>query len=140
MIPEPILDAICQEQGVDLHTSGRNARKAQCPRCLAWCLRGLDDDRIAEDVFVDPVALSPLGEALAVHLGLGTYRLGRRCESRVALERRDCFRRLDEAGSLPRADVVPQHRCGRTWRRAVLLAASRLPRPPPPYTSNEPPF
>lgn len=90
----------------------RRVRGRTCKRCGQAILTGLDADAAAGNAYVDPLPLSPLGEALAQIAGLATYELlwtGVRLE----LEYRDAWSiEGHPAGSRAGVDVVAEHQCG----------------------------
>ena len=88
---------------------GRKARAAY-HGCGARIVAGLDGDCGGLRAVADLVALTPLGEAVAVIDGRATYAL--RGQLRLELDRRDSF---DVAGSPAGTrdyPVLPEHRCG----------------------------
>lgn len=78
-------------------------------RCGAVVIVGDDDDRMAATARVDPIALTPLGEALALVAGRGTYELRRRA-SIPELDRRDMW--TIPARSAGIHTVLADHVCG----------------------------
>lgn len=91
----------------------RSARAFQCPKCHAFCMRGLDDDRTAGIAIVDSRPLNAHGELIALLEGRVTYDLAWR-GYRYELD----FRYVDNVrgnppGSQAGVDVVCEHRCGR---------------------------
>jgi hypothetical protein len=92
----------------------RRAHPHRCPKCGAWTVRGLDADWAATDAICDPIALSPLGEALAYlrppqRFQGQTYALVRL--ARYELERRDAGRIAGSPAGSPRQDVLRSHLC-----------------------------
>lgn len=85
----------------------RTAGLHLCPRCRRPTLTGLDDDTAARTAHADPAPITPLGEALAVLAGRGTYDLtaigGKR-----QLWRRDQW----HIAGARRYPVLAEHRCG----------------------------
>jgi len=89
---------------------GRRIRATRCRHCACSILVGLDADRCALPVQVDPLPLAPLGEALAILDGRSTYAL--HVGAGIAeLQYRD---RWQIAGSPAgtRLDILSAHRCG----------------------------
>jgi hypothetical protein len=92
---------------------GRAARATTCRACGAFVLRGLDADRAALPVVVDPVPLNELGEFAALLAGRKTYETSgsnQRCELNP--------RNPDRIGACPatarsRTIVLVEHHCGR---------------------------
>jgi hypothetical protein len=91
----------------------RSAKSFQCPTCHAFCMRGLDHDRVAGIAIVDARPLNAQGELVALLEGRATYNLA---------WRGGCyeidFRELESIKASPpgrRADVdvVCAHMCGR---------------------------
>ncbi len=93
----------------------RAARARRCKGCRRYVLVGLDGDRCALPVAVDPEPLSALGEAAALLTGRTTYRLAF-LSSRLELDARDRYQiRGDAAGRTgPQHDVLAAHACGTT--------------------------
>lgn len=83
----------------------RRVRTARCPSCRRTVLEGLSGDVAAWQAVVDPEPLGPAGEAVALLLGLHTYRL--RLER---LDIRDPWHISDRDPILP-GDVVADHDC-----------------------------
>jgi hypothetical protein len=139
-LPTHVLDHLAATTGVDYRAASRKARRSPCRGCSAWTLRGLDDDLLAEDVRVDVIPLTLLGEAVARRQGFGSWQLSA-SENGLQLNRRDRYSIAEKpAGTLPRADVVPGHSCGRRWL-PPCIARSRLPRAGPASAfRGDPPF
>lgn len=72
-MPDWVVAAIDTKTGTDLRSGGRKARATTCGKCRAPVLVGLDADRCAFTVTVDPHPLSNLGEAQALLAGRQTY-------------------------------------------------------------------
>jgi len=89
----------------------RAARARRCRTCRQYVLAGLDADRCALPVAVDPDPLSRLGEAAALIGGRTTYSL-RFLSGRLELDHRGQFEIRGEAGSEIRHDVLAGHVCG----------------------------
>ena len=98
------------------------------PGCHQPVLAGLDANRCALSVMVDPYPLTPAGEVWALQSGRRTYAL-----SRGALERRD---RWTIPGQTPshRVTVLAEHRCGDPPPADLRLP----PAPPAPHVDKEP--
>jgi hypothetical protein len=95
----------------------RAAKAAICLRCDGCRLDGLDSDRCALDVHVDPEPISAFGELQATLAGLRTFEI-RRVAGGYHLEWRDAGHiRVRPAGS-GRVDVLVEHRCGFVVDRA----------------------
>jgi hypothetical protein len=123
-----------------------HAALRRCPDCRAQVLTGPDSDFAAITVRLDPTPLSPLGEALALTLGRGAWRIAANA-GRLLIDRRSPWAVAgDPAGTLLRADVLTAHTCGNPWPSgfadtAGLSAPTRLPVPrarsdpggPPPF-------
>lgn len=89
----------------------RRARIRTCS-CGQAVLAGLDDEILAFEVQVDPVPVSPIGEALALIEGRRTFSLARE-GGRYVLDPRTAADILHHpAGTHPRRDVLRAHRCG----------------------------
>lgn len=86
---------------------GRAARARRC-RCRQYVLAGLDSDRCALPVAVDPDPLSARGEAVALIAGRSTYSL-RFLSGRLELDHRGHFE--IRGGRTYRVDVLAGHRC-----------------------------
>lgn len=139
MIPEPVLDAISERTGMDFRGAPRRIRRRTCPRCGWPALIGLDADMCAGLAAVDPVPLTPFGEALALVRGMDTY-VVHSYGGRWVIDRRDPWQRaVDAAGTLRHADVVPDHRCGYRWP-GPTIAMTRLPMKVTETLLDEPPF
>lgn len=90
---------------------GRAAKARRC-RCREYVLAGLDGDRCAFPVAVDPDPLSRLGEAVALVAGRSTYSL-RMLSGRLELDHRNHFEiRGEVARTNLRHDVLVRHTCG----------------------------
>lgn len=91
---------------------GRAARARRCRTCRSYVLAGLDADRCALPVAVDPDPLSRLGEAAALIAGRTTYSLRFR-SGRLELDDRSQYEIRGDAGrEAPRRDVLAGHVCG----------------------------
>lgn len=102
----------------------RAARARRCRDCRRYVLTGLDADRCALPVAVDPDPLSVLGEATAILAGKTTFAL-RFLSGRLELDHRGHF----ELRSPPRRlDVLAGHACGQPSLGSLpdLGMASRL--------------
>lgn len=129
-LPAHVLAHIATTTGVDHRQVSRRTRRDRCRRCSAWIFRGLDADLCAGDVRVDAVPLSPLGEAVAVLAGLGTWRLSVTATigGRLQLDFRDPISiRAEPAGALERADVLPGHSCAPRQWLPPCRAPTRIP-------------
>lgn len=106
-----------------------DARTERCARCRAETVRGLDGILCAFDVRLDPVPLSPLGEAAALTFGRYTWSLTLRGVRTLEISPRDPWSIAAlPAGTLRRADVLTRHVCGRPWPLdGPLTAPSQLP-------------
>ena len=116
MIPERVLEAVAARSG----GGSRRVNLSRCPSCGWPALRGADADRCGAVVRVDPVPLTPLGEALALVRGMETFTLHLESDMWVLDYRDPWGRAADPAGGLWRADVVPEHRCGYLWPSPVI--------------------
>ena len=89
---------------------GRGCRAVKCLVCRSDVVAGPDEDRMAMPAICDPVALSPLGEALALLEDRRSYRL-ERYKDGSALTLRTHW---DIAGHPAGEEtiVVCDHRCG----------------------------
>lgn len=105
-LPAPILQRIADTTGLDPRL-GRRARATVCPRCHQPVLTGLDEDRCAFTATTDPVALTTVGEALALISGRATYQLTGRPPH---LLHRDQWRISGQPADT--AIVLPSHQCG----------------------------
>lgn len=111
MIP-PWLQAILEAKGAwNGDGIGRAARAGYCRDCGQVVLRGLDADRVALTVTVDPQPLNPLGEFLALATGRLTFSL--RWRGRYEIDRREsCHIQTAPARVRGKSSVVVEHRCG----------------------------
>jgi hypothetical protein len=116
----------------------RAARARRCRSCRQYVLTGLDADRCALPVAVDPDALSARGEAIAILAGKSTYSL-RWLSNRLELDRRN---RWEIAGASRRLDVLAGHLCGQPSLGTVpgLGAESRIALPSPVIGLDNAPF
>lgn len=111
-MPDHVLAHLIRIGRLDDDGISRRAHARLCRACGAVTMAGLDDDKVAVTARVDPVPLSPLGEAQVLMSGRRTYALeytsrGYRLDPRTAAH----IRRAP-AGSVPGIDVVGEHRCG----------------------------
>jgi hypothetical protein len=113
----------------DVAGVGRNARGRRCRDCGDWVLAGLDADRCAEVVYVDPTPLTALGEAMAHIAGLSTYAL-RREGPGFRLDHRSRWHIAGTPAGSPgqRHDVVSAHQCSAPEPGAPLVTESVLQR------------
>jgi hypothetical protein len=109
------------------------ARRTRCPGCRRWTLAGLDGSVCALLTVVDPVALDPVGEMVALLAGCRTVSLGR--DGR--LQRRGA-REIAAGQPLP---VLAIHRCDRTNTGTPLdgKPAAPLIEVPPIHEPGDPP-
>jgi hypothetical protein len=100
-------------------------KQSRSQRCRETVWHGLDDDTAALEVDVDPVALTPHGEAWAVISGRITYTVDPLTRRRVS---RQMWRRRAAHIGKPEhwATVHAAHRCGQP-----IPDDWRLPPPPP---------
>lgn len=99
----------------------RRARAELCKGCGRALMRGLDAERCASDVRVDPHPLSALGELQALVDGVRTFELHWR--GRYEIDYRDDFSIAGRTpGSLHNVDVVAEHKCGRTQVHTLVSA------------------
>jgi hypothetical protein len=90
----------------------RAARARWCRRCHGPIMSGLDGDRIAAVVEVDPAPLDAAGELLALMSGASTYDLAWR-GGRYEIDPRTRYEIAGwPPGSRPGVDVVRAHICG----------------------------
>lgn len=90
---------------------GRKTHPAR-HRCGAPVLTGLDADRAALQVTVDPAPLTAIGEAAALILGRQTYEL-HTAGDRQELDYRDRHRITARPANLEKSHVVQAHECGK---------------------------
>lgn len=109
-LPEHVQQTIREQRG------GRKAVYRLCGSCLVPVLEGMDADRCAWTVRVDPTPLTPLEEVLCVLADRPTYTL--RIGERMILDYRDEYGVGKPSAQL----VVPGHLCGARF-------GSTLPRP-----------
>lgn len=123
----------------DIDGVTRAARARRCRTCRKYVLAGLDSDRCALPVAVDPDPLSALGEAAALIAGRATYAL-RFWSGRLELDHRNQYE--IRAGGDRRRDVLADHLCGQPSIGAApaLGMVSRLAPPPTASPAAEPPF
>ncbi|WP_067428314.1 hypothetical protein [Nocardioides jensenii] len=113
-----------QRQGV-LSITGINRRaQARSCTCGAQILAGLDATIAALQVFVDPIPLSPLGEAMALLEGRRAVSLNREGGTWVLNDRYDLQIEGWPAGTKRGEDVLREHRCGSSPLTQPLMADS----------------
>lgn len=95
---------------IGVPTRGRGCKATKCLVCQQSILAGLDEDQMAMPALVDPIPLSPLGEALALMDGRHTYKLARHKQG-LALWRRTHFNIRAHPAS-EETIVVADHKCG----------------------------
>lgn len=139
-VPQRLAQHLINAGHWDVNSVGRNARGRRCRDCGDWVLAGLDGDRCAEAVHVDPTPLSALGEAMALIAGKGTYAL-RREGPAFRIDHRHRWAIAAKPAGTPgqRYDVVASHACSDTGPTGPLAIESVL---IPPKVSNHehPPF
>lgn len=82
------------------------ARRRRCPDCRRWTLVGYDGNVAALLIAVDPVALDPVGEMVALLAGCRTVEL--------APDGRLHRRGVRQIAAGRRRPVLARHRCDRT--------------------------
>lgn len=122
MIPtwlQPILETrgALNQDGIS-----RAARARHCRRCGRTTLRGLDADRAALAVTVDPTPVNALGEFLALSAGRITYDLEWRAGRYELSPREPAHIRAAPARLRARRQVVVSHSCGSTMPADGLIA------------------
>lgn len=140
-VPQWLAQQLINSGHWDVNAIGRNARGRRCRDCGEWVLAGLDGDRCAEAVHVDPTPLSALGEMVALVGGLGTYAL--RTESpafRIDHRHRWAIARTPAGSPGQRYDVVAEHRCGAPEPTGPLVTESVLQRQSAQENHERPPF
>lgn len=138
MTTAPWLQRYLEDRGLwNADGFARAARGRRCRICREYTLAGLDSDRCALPVAVDPEPLSARGEAAALLAGRTTYSL-RFLSGRLELDRRSHF---EIRGEQRRLDILARHVCGEPSIGLApgLGALSRLDPLPDPVTA-EPPF
>ena len=88
---------------------GRRARSERCPGCGATVLHGLDGDRAARVVTVDPTPLTNAGELAALARKQRTYTLSW-CGDGYEIDLRDQFH-IAGTPAERHGRVVTDHRC-----------------------------
>lgn len=115
----------------------RGAKAAKCIKCFKPILVGMSEDVMAHVALVDPIALSPLGEALALIDGRNTYQLGK-YDRGLALWQRDHWRIAGRAAG-PDWIILTDHKCESTAKfpsvEIPLLTSKNES-----VLENEPPF
>ena len=127
--------AMLEAQGLMVDRMTRRVSARTCRECHAPILAAIAGDVAGIPAYVDPVPLSPLGEALAVLCGRYTCSL-RPAARGLRLDLRDSYHITEAAGS-GRYDVVAQHRCGAA---PLPEALSKLPAPTPRKKETACPF
>lgn len=110
---------------------GRRLTPRYCRTCGRFLLVGLDADRAALPIGLDPRPLTPTGEAVALICGAETY-TGRRFRAGLSADRRsarEIAQRRDET-------VLAAHRCGINYPVALTRPP---PEPDPVAGPDEPP-
>lgn len=110
-MPAHIVSHLIATGRVELDGATRRARVTSCRSCNAVVLAGLDHDKSAILVRVDPLPLAPAGELGALLTNRTTYRLTRGGEGYRIDWRSSLHIRSKPAGSLTNADVVAEHKC-----------------------------
>ncbi len=90
----------------------RGAKGTKCIKCFQSILVGMSEDVAAFMALVDPVALAPLGEMLALIDGRKTYQLGKYDEG-LALWQRDRWQIAGHPAS-PDWIILTDHKCEST--------------------------
>jgi hypothetical protein len=90
----------------------RGAKATKCIKCFKPILVGMSEDVGAHLALVDPVPLSPFGEALALVDRRKTYRLDK-CDDGLALWQRDRWQIAGHAAG-PNWIVLTDHKCEST--------------------------
>lgn len=106
MMPAHVVAYLVDLGRLDADGVTRRARLTRCRRCGAMVFAGLDHDKVALAVRVDPTPLSPVGELSALLTGRVTYELSRGDGYRID------ERRAGHIGKPTKADVVAEHACG----------------------------
>lgn len=90
----------------------RRARPTQCRSCAAVVITGLDHDRVAVSVTVDPMPLSAAGELEALLTKRATFTVRRDGRGSLEINPRDLSQmKARSAGAIAGADCVAEHRC-----------------------------
>lgn len=112
-MPAHLVRHLVEVGRLDADGINRRAHASQCQKCRAVVMVGLDDDKCAMTVRVDPVPLTPVGELEVLLAGRRTYDLGWSAERGYRVDPRSAAHiAAAPAGSSPAADVVGEHRCG----------------------------
>ena len=143
MTTAPWLQQYLEDRGLwDTDGCTRAARCRCCRICREYVLIGLNADRCAFPVAVDPDPLSHLGEAAALIAERATYSL-RFLSGRLELDYRTHFEIRGEASRDDlRLDVLATHVCGQPslGRAPGLGTASRIAPAVVSDSAIEPPF
>lgn len=111
-MPDHVVAHLVEIGRIDSDGISRRAHAARCRKCAALVMVGLDDDKSAMTVWVDPPPLTPIGEVEVLLAGGHTFDLtytsrGYRIDPRMA-----AHIKAHPAGTRDGSDVVAGHRCG----------------------------
>ena len=115
-------------------TRGRGVKATSCIVCHRPILVGMSEDVAAHRALVDPMALSPTGEALALIDGRCTYQLGK-YDQGLALWQRDSSQIAGKSASAE-CIVLTDHKCGGPQFPAIEIPLTARKESVP----NDPPF
>lgn len=136
-MPDHLVRHLIDIGRIDADGISRRAHATRCTKCAAVVMVGLDDDKVAAPVRVDPPPLTPLGEVQVLMAGGHTFDLTYTSRGYRIDPRRAARITAHPAGSRDGTDVVAGHRCGQP---PALSAGSRISRPSRAASDpNEPP-
>lgn len=137
-VDERLLAVLAATGHYDADGVHRGARPGVCRDCRRPVLLGLDADRCACVAVVDPHEIDPVGEILAVRIGLMTYNLTHSYSAKGKRRWILDTRMVCMIEAPRRSAVVAAHRCGLAIPAAKAIFHS--PPPKPAHSLSVPPF
>lgn len=107
------------------HAVGRKAKARSCPVCRRAVMTGLSSAFGGFAVSADPQPLSPMGEALALMAGRGTFSL-RWLGDHYELDKRDHFRIRGSPAGTKGIDVLVEHECAKPYGGSIPNVVTTL--------------
>jgi hypothetical protein len=111
-MPDHLVRHLIEIGRIDADGISRRAHATRCRKCTAVVLVGLDDDKCAAPVQVDPPPLTRIGEVTVLLAGGHTFDLTYTSRGYRIDPRRSWDIKAHPAGSVEGSDVVAGHRCG----------------------------
>ncbi len=128
-IPAHVVLSLIEQGVMFADAMSRNARMGYCRSCRAVVVRGLDHDRVAEGVVVDPCPLSALGELGAGFTGRDTYELSAKGAYGYEINPRGPEEITGAPAGRTCGDVVARHVCGSSPLASIASHIRAIPRP-----------